>query len=203
MRSGSTSRLRATDLRQIVSSLAVIALLAVTLAACASGNAESADEAATRRAAESTNVVGDVEATQIIKNFFEPTPKPSPYPTQLPVLANLLITTNPSDNGAGPAIYSYNRSSGTLSAQAQISHLQEGEVVVAVWTKGGDTVGVSEVAIGNDHDLAWVTLQWNDSTSASSGSYAVHIQVRGPGTNDDGTPADVTTELGSLVFSIN
>jgi hypothetical protein len=182
--------------------LSLIALLAVALGACSTGNSESADEAATREAAQSTNVVGAVEQTQIVQKFFAPTPKPSPYPTQLPALATLRITTNPSSNGSGQGLYRYDRSSGTLYAQAQIARLHPGQTVVAVWTRGNDTVSVSEVGIGSDHDLTWISLEWSDSTSASSGEYAVHIQVRGPGTNDDGTPADVTTELGSLVFTV-
>jgi hypothetical protein len=197
----STSRHLKAERARCFALISALCLLSVLLAACSTGNAESADEAATREAKQATNVVGEVEETQIIEQFFGPTTEPTPYPTQLPVLANLLITTNPSDNG-GQAIYTYNRSDGTLNAQAQISHLHPGQTVVAVWTRGSDTVSTSEVNIDNEHDLAWVTLEWSDSNSAANGDYAVHIQVRGPGTNDDGTPAEVTTDIGSLTFKV-
>ena len=205
--SGNTTPLlkfsRFTD-RKRFATLAALLVLVLTLGGCATGNSESADEAATRDASQATNVVGDIEQTRVATIFFSPTMVPTPYPTQLPTLANLRLSTSDSGSSSpGDSISSYSRSDGTLYAAAQIARLHPGQTVLAVWMQGNSTEYTSQIAIDSDHDLIWISLPWPGSVSASSGDYSVHIQVFGPGTNDDGTPADVTIELGSLVFSIS
>lgn len=174
------------------------------LSACASGNADGANEAATREARQATNVVADIEATQVVREFFGKTATPSPYPTVLPSLANLRLTTSLRDQDApGDTVYSYARGSGPLYADAQIANLFPGQRVIAVWTHQGNDVQTSEVGIDNSHDLIWIALRWDIPTSAPSGRYSVSIRVAGPGTDTEGAPAEVTTEIGSLVFTVN
>jgi len=182
----------------------MVVLLGALLGGCATGNSETANEAATREAGQVTNVVADIEKTQIVKAYFsDPAGTPSPYPTQIPTLANLRLTTTLGDQDApGQTIYTYTGSDGPLYCDAQIAHLHPGESVLAVWQSGGNTVYTSQVNIENDRELVWIALLWDGSSSASPGNYIVHVQVVGPGTNDDGTPTDVTTELGSLEFRI-
>ena len=49
------------------------------LSACASGNADSANEAATREAGKATNVVANIEATQVMREFFDQHTTPTPF----------------------------------------------------------------------------------------------------------------------------
>jgi hypothetical protein len=173
------------------------------LSACASGNADSANEAATREAKQATNVVGNIEATQVVREFFAETATPSPYPTVLPSLANLRLTTSLRDQDApGETVHTYFRGSGPLYADAQIANVFPGQRVVAVWSQGGNTLQTTEVNIENPRELVWVALRWDIPSSAPSGTYTVSILVAGPGTNDEGTPADVSTEIGSVVFQV-
>ena len=181
---------------------AVICL--VTLSACASGNAERADEAATRESERSTNVVANIEATQVVQEFFETTVTPSPWPTAISTLVNLRLTTSLRDQDApGDTVYSYTRGSGPLYADAQVADLHPGQRVIAVWSLDGQSVQTTEVGIDNERELVWIALRWDIPTSAPAGTYSVSIQVVGPGMNDEGTPADVATEIGSLVFRVN
>jgi len=199
-----TSHPQRPDLLRTARTVLVVGLLGTLLAACATGNSESADQAATRAAQQSTNVVGGIEQTQIATQFFGPTRVPTAYPTQIPTLANLRLTTNLGDQNAPQQVLaSYDSSMGTLIADAQIANLNPGQTVLAVWMKGSDVAFISQVEVQNERELVWIPLRWDGSGSASSGEYTVHIQVQGPGTNDDGTPApDIVTELGSLVFNI-
>jgi hypothetical protein len=173
------------------------------LAGCAGGNAETANEAATREADRATNVVAEIEATQVVREFFQTTVTPSPFPTVIPSLANLRLTTSlRAENAPGDTVYTFTRGSGSLYADAQIANLSAGQHVVAVWSHNGETVETSEVGIDNDHELIWIALPWDIPGSASSGTYVVSIRVVGPGTNEEGTPADVSTEIGTLVFQV-
>ena len=207
MRSGSTAlrpiRSRPRGVRGL--QFVLIGMLAMaSLAGCSTGGAERSEEAATRDAVQSTNVVANIEETQIIREFFAPTETPPPYPTVIPSLANLRLTTELRDQDQpGQTIYTYNRSGGTLYADAQVANIGPGQTVIALWMRNGDVVDTTEVNIENQRELVWIPLSWNNASSASSGEYAVVIQVRGPGTNDDGTPSEVTTEIGSLVFRVN
>ena len=175
----------------------------ILLAACATGNADSANEAATREARESTNVVADIEATQVVREFFNDDRSPTPHPTALPMLANLRLTNSLREGDApGDTISGYSRGSGPLYADAQIANLFPGQRVIAVWSHQGETLQTTEVGIQNRHELIWIALRWDIPSSAPSGNYVVTIQVAGPGTNDEGTPADVVFELGSVVFEV-
>ena len=174
------------------------------LSACASGNADGANDAATREARQSTNVVADIEATQVVREFIDNQESPTPFPTTLPSLANLRLTTSLRDqNAPGDTVYRFTRGSGPLYADAQIANLFPGQRVIAVWSFEGDVLQMSEVGIDNERELVWIALRWDIPTSAPAGRYVVSIQVVGPGTNDEGTPSDVTTELGSVVFRVD
>ena len=139
---------------------AVICL--VTLSACASGNAERADEAATRESERSTNVVANIEATQVVQEFFETTVTPSPWPTAISTLVNLRLTTSLRDQDApGDTVYSYTRGSGPLYADAQVADLHPGQRVIAVWSFDGQSVQTTEVGIDNERELVWIALRWD------------------------------------------
>jgi hypothetical protein len=147
--------------------------------------------------------VADIEATQVVREFFGPTSEPTSYPTQIPSLANLTLTDSLRDQDTpGNRLYTVNRGS-TVFADAQIANLNPGQRVVALWKDGGNVVATSEVAIENERELVWIALRWDVPSSVNSGTYAVVIQVIGPGTNGEGTPVEATTEIGSLVFEMN
>ena len=172
-------------------------------AACSSGSADRANEAATREARQATNVVGNIEATQVVREFFAKTATPSPYPTELPSLANLRLTDSlQSEDAPGQTIYTYRRGSAPLYADAQVANVFPGQRVIAVWSHDGQVIATSEVNVENPHELIWIALRWDVPSSAPSGTYTASIQVAGPGTNDEGTPTEVTTEIGSVVFQI-
>lgn len=174
------------------------------LSACASGNADGANEAATREARQSTNVVAEIEATQVVREFFGDEVSPTPFPTIVPSLANLRLTTGLRDqNAPADTVYRYARGSGPLYADAQVANVFPGQRVVAVWSLDGNVMQTTEVDIENPHDLVWIAMRWDIPGSAPSGRYVVSIQVYGPGTNDEGTPTDVSTELGSVVFQVD
>ncbi len=188
--------------RWAASSLAIL-ICVVMLSACATGDADREQEVATRDADRSTNVVADIEATQVAREFFGPTKEPTAYPTMLPSLANLKLTTSLRDQDApGNELYRVSRG-GTIYADAQIANLNPGQRVVALWKDSGQVVATSEVSIENERELVWIPLRWDVPGSVSSGTYAVVIQVIGPGTNDEGTPEESTTEIGSLVFEMD
>jgi hypothetical protein len=175
----------------------------VALAACASGNADSANEAATREAKKATNVVGNIEATQVVREFFAETATPSPYPTVLPSLANLRLTDSlQSGDAPGETVYTFRRGSAPLYADAQVANVSPGQRIVAVWVYEGQVMATSDVTIESAQELIWIPLRWDVPSSAPSGTYTALIQVVGPGTNDEGTPAEITTEIGSVVFRI-
>jgi hypothetical protein len=151
-----------------------------------------------------TNVVAEIEATQVVREFFEEKQSPTPYPTVLPTLANLRMTTSLHELDApGDTLYRYNRGSGPLYADAQIANLFPGQRVIAVWSYQGETMQTTEIGIEIEHDLVWIAMRWDIPTSAPIGNYVVTFLVAGPGTNDEGTPADVTFEIGSVVFQVN
>jgi len=174
------------------------------LSACASGNADSANEAATREAGKATNVVANIEATQVMREFFDQHTSPTPFPTVLPSLANLRLTTGLREQDAPTnTVYTYSRGSGPLYADAQVANVFPGQRVIAVWSTNGAVLQTTEINVENPHELIWIALRWDIPPDAPSGQYVVSIQVGGPGMNDEGTPADVTTEIGSLVFRVN
>lgn len=186
-------------------SLMLAGLILAVLAGCSTGDAEDAEIAATRGAAESTNVVADIEATQVVREFFAPTEEPSPDPTVLPSLANLRLTTSLGDQDApGETIYTFRRGGSPLYADAQVANVGPGQRVVAIWVdSSGNVVERTSVGMENARELVWIPLRWDVPNSIPGGSYSVIIEVLGPGTNDDGTPVDDdVTELGSLVFRI-
>ena len=184
--------------------MVLAAIMCLTaLAACATGNADSANEAATREAEKATNVVGNIEATQVVREFFAETATPTPYPTVVPSLANLRLTDSlQSGDAPGETIYTFRRGSAPLYADAQVANVFPGQRVVAVWVYDGQVMATSEVNVDGPHDLVWIPLRWDVPASAPSGTYTAVIQVVGPGTSDEGTSAEITTEIGSVVFRI-
>lgn len=198
-----TGRLPETSDRLIrrLQTLGVGLLLVTVLAACSTGNAETANEASTREAAESTNVVAEIEETQVVSEFFGPTKEPTAYPTRMPSLNDLKLTTELRDqNAPGNQLYIVSEDT-TVYADAQVANLFPGQRVVALWKDSGNVIATSEVQIDNERELVWIPLRWDVPAGTPPGTYAVVVQVVGPGF-EEGTPVELTTEIGSLVFEI-
>lgn len=174
----------------------------IFLAGCATGNADDAGPVATEEA-KATNVISALEATNVVEQFFQPTPTPLPYPTRLPVLANIRITTDVGDqNRPTNQITTYTRT-GPLYVAAQIADLHPGQTVIASFRdSAGNEVATSSVAIENDRELVWIALQWDGASSAPAGRYAAIVLVEGPGMNEDAEPATVRTEVDSITFQV-
>jgi hypothetical protein len=183
--------------------LAVLALLVLTLSACSTGDADDANESATKAAEESTNVVADIEATQVVREFFASTEEPTPVPTVMPSLANLRLTESlRSQNEPDDNLYRVRRGT-RIYAAAQIANLFPGQRVVALWKDSGQVIATSEVRIENERELVWIPLQWDVPSSLPSGTYSVVIQVIGPGVDADGEEIELTVDVGSLVFEMD
>lgn len=121
----------------------------------------------------------------------------------MPSLANLRLTDSLRDQDA-PANNLYRVSRGsTIYADAQIANLFPGQRVQALWKDSGNVIATSEVAIENERELVWIALRWDVPSSVPSGTYAVVIQVVGPGVDADGNEIEIVTEIGSLVFQMN
>jgi len=165
-----------------------LAVLGLTLAGCATGQMEEARDAETREAPRGA-ILDDVQATNVVKEFFKPTATPLPTSTPLPTLATLTLATQIGSNnqpvnevgavGQGARVY----------AVAEIHDLREGQTVTAVWTTAqGGEVGRSEVPVDRSLGSAWVPLEW--TANVGFGNYAVYVYV------DDRL-------LNSLVFHVN
>ena len=174
----------------------------ILLAGCATGNADDAGPVATEQAQE-TNVISGLEATNVVEQFFKPTPTPLPYPTRLPALANIRMTTDVGDQNRPTNQCSTCGRGGPLYVAAEIADLHPGQTVVASFRAADGTELFSgAVNIENDRELVWIAIQWDGAGGAPSGSYAAVVLVEGPGTDPDGEPTTVRTEIGSITFQL-
>ena len=172
------------------------------MAGCATGNADDSGPIATEEA-KATNVISALEATNVVEQFFKPTPTPPPYPTRLPAVANIRMTTDVGDQNRPTNQCMTCSRSGPLYVAAEIADLHPGQTVVASFRDdNGNEFFSGSVAIGNDRELVWIAIQWDGAGSAPGGDYAAVVSVEGPGTNDEGEPATVRTEVGSIAFRI-
>jgi hypothetical protein len=164
------------------------AVVVLTLAGCATGRVDEARIAETREATRGA-ILADVQATNVVKKFFEPTPTALPSVTPLPTLAALTLATQiGSDNRPTNEVESVRQGS-TVYAVAEIHELQPGQEVIGVWTTAdGAEVGRSSVPVDRGLSAAWVPLQW--TANVGPGTYAVKIYVN-------------ERLLNSLVFRVN
>ena len=160
--------------RSVVRGL-VSVLLVVLLSACSTGDVDESRLAETREATRGA-VLPDVQATNVIKEFFPPTGTPGPTYTPAPTLATLTLTTQISSNNQPRNEVGSVRSGGTVYAVAEIHNLSAGQVVTAIWaTPDGAEIGRTEVQVDRSISAAWVPLQWTANVGA--GTYAVYIYV--------------------------
>jgi len=158
-------------------SLLSLALLAVFLTACASGNAREADPYATKEA-EKTQVVPGAHETAINQRFF-PTPgTPEPTATPIVTLESLVLTTSlAADNSPQQEVRGVS-GTGTLYADALVHNLTKGADAKAVWSDTNGTVYYSsDIQIKADHETAWLPFQWNIDGSVPRGDYTVYVYV--------------------------
>jgi hypothetical protein len=173
-------------------------LLLLTLVGCATGDVDEARVAETREATRGA-VVADVQATNVVKEFFPPTATAEPSRTPLPTLATLTLATQiGSNNQPSNEVESVPQGS-SVYAVAEIHNLQPGQTVIAVWTTSdGSEVGRTEVPVDRGLSAAWVPLQW--TVNVGPGSYAVYVKVESPAEEDSEVDDYL---LNSLVFRVN
>lgn len=165
-----------------------LAVLGLTLAGCATGQADEARVAETREATRGA-ILDDVQATNVVKEFFKPTATPLPTSTPIPTLATLTLATSIGSNNQPTNEVGSVRQGGRVYAVAEIHDLRAGQTVVAVWTTAqGGEVGRSSVGVDRSLNAAWVPLEW--TANVGFGDYAVYVYV------DDRL-------LNSLVFRVN
>lgn len=149
--------------------------LVLLLAGCATGNATEQRAAETREATRGA-VVADVQATNVVKEFFPPTPSPEPTWTPAPTLATLTLSTQIGSNNQPTNEVGSVRQGASVYAVAELHNLQPGQVVVAIWrTSDGVEVGRTELGVDRGLSAAWVPLQW--TANVAYGSYAVYLYV--------------------------
>ena len=165
-----------------------LAVLGLTLAGCATGQVEEARDAETREATRGA-ILDDVQATNVVKEFFKPTATPLPSSTPVPTLATLTLATQLGSNNQPSNEVGSVRQGAQVYAVAEIHDLREGQIVTAVWTTaGGGEVGRTEVTVDQSLNAAWVPLEW--TANVGSGGYAVYVYVN-------------ERLLNSLVFRVN
>jgi hypothetical protein len=171
-------------------SLLFLLFLALSLTACASGNAREAEPFATKEA-EKTEVVPGAHETAIVERFF-PTPgTPAPTSTPIVTLETLVLTTSLGPDNAPQQEVRGAAGTGTLYADALVHNLTKGSVASAVWTNAdGVSIYSSDIPIKENAESAWLPFQWNVDGSLPHGNYIVYIYV------DDWL-------LNSLVFELN
>jgi hypothetical protein len=154
-----------------------LAVLGLTLAGCATGQMEEARVAETREATRGATV-DDVQATNVVKEFFESTATPLPTSTPVPTLATLTLASQIGSNNQPVNEVGSVRQGATVYAVAEIHDLREGQTVTAVWTTAsGGEVGRTDVSVDRSLDAAWVPLEW--TANVGFGNYAVYIYVDG------------------------
>lgn len=151
-------------------------LIVALLSGCASGRADESRIAAKKDATQGAVLPG-IQATKIIEEFFASTPVVRPAPTQRPVLASLALATRVNADGTAQDVVRSVGGGGTVYAVAEISYLNAGQTVHAVWRNAaGDEVGRSEVAVTQSTPHAFIPLPW---AASGSGSFAVFVDVDG------------------------
>lgn len=151
------------------------AIVLLLLGGCASGTAEESRIAETRAASKAAVLPG-VQATNIVKEFFPPTPSPEPSQTPLPTIANLTLALQIGANNQPINEVDSVRPGATVYAVAEIHHLSAGETVTAVWTTAdGSELSRSSIPVTTAIDGAWVPFQW--TAPVSGGTYAVYVYV--------------------------
>lgn len=172
-------RLRRGRRKSLHTLLAGFALLLV-VTGCSTGNVDDARRFQAQEA-ELTPVLPQVQATELAERFKAATPEPPATFTPSAMLSRLVLSRNPGGGGSAAnelqSIPAY--SSGTIYASAQITDLQTGQIVSAVWsTENGDVIAQQE------HTASGAASQWIDfplqlSGNLPPGNYAVAIGVDG------------------------
>jgi hypothetical protein len=187
-RASRTLRRRLPRVRRALSGFWALAVLGLTLAGCATGQMDEARIAETREATRGA-ILDDVQATNVVKEFFKPTATPLPTSTPVPTLATLTLSTQLGSNNQPVNEVGSVRQGARVYAVAEIHDLREGQTVTAVWTtEDGGEVGRSDVSVDRSLGAAWVPLEW--TANVGFGNYAVYVYV------DDRL-------LNSLVFRVN
>jgi hypothetical protein len=158
------------------------------LAGCATGDAVEQEAAETREATRGA-IVADVQATNVVKEFFPPTPSPEPTWTPAPTLATLTLATSIGSNNQPQNEVGSVNSGNRVYAVAEIHNLAQGQIVTAIWVNADDgEIARTEVSVDRGISAAWVPLEW--TVNVGSGDYAVQIWVN-------------ERMLNSLVFRVN
>jgi hypothetical protein len=149
--------------------------LACLLVSCSTGDAEESRIAETREATRGA-VLPEIQATNVIEEFFPPTGTPGATRTPFPTLETLTLATQiGSDNQPRNEVGSV-RSGETVYAVAELHNLAAGQTVTAIWaTPDGDEIDRTAIQIDRATDGAWVPLEWR--ANVNPGSYAVYLWV--------------------------
>jgi hypothetical protein len=142
-------------------------------------------------------VLGDVQATSIAERFKQPTPTRAPTWTPAPAIASLVLATSINSDGSPQnevrSVSGFGATS--IYACAQLSNLQAGQTVIAVWSRvDGDEISRTEEKLDSGRpSTRWVALRWELGGAPSGGTYSVAIYV---------DKVNLEHQLNSLVFRV-
>jgi hypothetical protein len=170
-----------------------LVLCAFALTACISGSARDQHEQATR-AATKEGQLENIQSTTVAERFKREQASPAPTITVQPGISNLVLARGVSQSGQPQnSVESVSRSDGTVYAAAQMSGLQPGQTVIAVWsTVDGASVGQSEHQVTSPATEQWVSFAWQPG-GVAAGMYAVTIYI---------DAVDIFHEITSLAFRV-
>ena len=174
--------------RRALASLLTALLLAVTLAACGTGDADESrfyeEQEATRQ-----SQVPEVQATTTAR-FFSGTPQAEPTATPWPVLSEIALATSVDGSGAPLNRVKSASAGGTIYISARIHDLTAGTDFVAVLGRTDNSeIARSEQTPDRSSQNGWLSFSFAINGTLPGGEYAVFIYADG-------------TLLGSIVFSL-
>ncbi len=175
--------------RRTVASILTILLVATTLAACGTGDAEESrfyqEQEATQQAQ-----VPEMQATTTAR-FFSGTPSPEPTSTPWPVLSELTLATSVDGGGAPQNRVRSASAQGTIYVSARIHDLTAGTRFVAVLGRTDNSeIARSEQSPERSAQNGWISFPFAINGTLPGGEYAVFIYADG-------------VLLGSIVFSLD
>jgi hypothetical protein len=174
-------------LRRLFSILTML-LLAASLAACGTGDAEESRFYAEQEATQQSRVP-DVQATTTAR-FFSGTPEAQPTSTPWPVLSELTLATSVDGSGAPQSRVDSASAQGTIYIAARIHDLTAGTNFVAVLGRTDNSeITRSEQIPDRSAQNGWVSFPFAINGTLPGGEYAVFVYADG-------------TLLGSIVFSL-
>ena len=161
--------------------LLLVPVLLLTIAGCASGNADDARRFESQEA-NATQQVPAAQSTQLAEQFLQPTATPLATMTPIAGLSDLVLTTSVGSGGEPtaelrtvPAFLNQ-----TLYVSARLSGLEPGAVVTAAWRDQDNNVLLTaDVSAPSGQGPFWVAVPLSPNGAIGPGIYSIAVSVNG------------------------